>query len=903
MAGQTFADSGTAAVHGSPNQAPVISSVTISPTSPTTGQTLTATVVASDPNGDAFTVAYQWLRNGIVITGQTAQTLNLATAGNGDRGDSITVRVTASDNLLSSPPTTSSAVVVANSLPTATVGLAPASPTTNQTLTATATRADGDNDTVLLTYVWRNGSTVVRTSAPTSALTDTLDLSIVGNGNKGDVITVTVTPADPVGSGTPATANVTVANSAPALASASITEATATTNTVLHVTLGATADADGDTVTSGYQWTKNGTLISGATGPTLDLSVAGNGDRGDVIRAVVTPNDGSVNGTAQTSSPLTVGDTAPTASVVLNTHAPDTNATLTATGTKSDVDAADSVTVTFVWKVNGAVRKTTANSSLLTDTFNLATAGNGDAGDTVTVEVTPSDGTLAGTLVSDTATVAPDLTPPGAPSGLGVTSMSPRAIVLGWTANSEADLAGYRVYRATSSGGPFTLLTSTLITTTTYTDTAAIGGTLFYRVTAVDASGNPSTPSAVSADRGIAFRAATTATGSGTSITITKPAGTATGDVLVAAIQTLNGGTPSLGGWTSAGSTTNGVLRDTILVHVVGASEPNQYVFTWTGSQGVAALLISYVGVDTTAPVVDAFSAGTGSTASITSPSVSPTAAKTLLITVAGILTNAAITPAGGMTEAAEVALSSGKSKADLEAADQRLSSAAATGTRVATAAKAAANIGQAIVLRVSGSAPPPPPDPTAPTAPLNLAATPSTGRVTLTWAHPTSDGGSAITNYVVLRGPTASNLTQLVVLGDVTTYQDNAVTNGTTYVYAVVARNGVGDSPRSNTVSVTPQAVTVPSAPRNLAATQAKPRGVALSWQAPNSNGGSAITGYQIYRSTSAGSEVFLVSVGNVTSYKDTSATSGVTYYYTVVAVNAAGASVPSNEAFAIAR
>jgi hypothetical protein len=59
MAGQTFTDSGTQAVHASPDRAPTVSSVTISPTSPTTGQTLTATVAASDPDGDSLTYAYQ----------------------------------------------------------------------------------------------------------------------------------------------------------------------------------------------------------------------------------------------------------------------------------------------------------------------------------------------------------------------------------------------------------------------------------------------------------------------------------------------------------------------------------------------------------------------------------------------------------------------------------------------------------------------------------------------------------------------------------------------------------------------------------------------------------------------------------------------------------------------------
>ena len=104
MAGRDLHRRGSQAVHRGPNRAPTISSVTIAPAGPTTGQTLTATVVASDPDGDSLTYAYQWTKNGVDIAGATASTLNLATAGNGDRGDQIRVRATASDGLLFEQP-------------------------------------------------------------------------------------------------------------------------------------------------------------------------------------------------------------------------------------------------------------------------------------------------------------------------------------------------------------------------------------------------------------------------------------------------------------------------------------------------------------------------------------------------------------------------------------------------------------------------------------------------------------------------------------------------------------------------------------------------------------------------------------------------------------------------------
>ena len=75
------------------------------------------------------------------------------------------------------------------------------------------------------------------------------------------------------------------------------------------------------------------------------------------------------------------------------------------------------------------------------------------------------------------------------------------------------------------------------------------------------------------------------------------------------------------------------------------------------------------------------------------------------------------------------------------------------------------------------------------------------------------------------------------------------------------------------------------------------------MTWTAPASDGGSAITGYRILRGTSAGAETDLTSVSNVTSYKDTTTTKGLTYFYTVEAINAIGTGPISNEANATAR
>src|SRR5579872_4750357 len=95
---------------------------------------------------------------------------------------------------------------------------------------------------------------------------------------------------------------------------------------------------------------------------------------------------------------------------------------------------------------------------------------------------------------------------------------------------------------------------------------------------------------------------------------------------------------------------------------------------------------------------------------------------------------------------------------------------------------------------------------------------------------------------------------------------------------------------------------VTVPGSPTGLTATAGNSQ-VLLSWNAPSSNGGSAITGYNIYRGVISGGEgttpVATVS-GSTLSYTDTGLTNGVTYYYKVTAVNSIGESAQSNEASA---
>ena len=71
----------------------------------------------------------------------------------------------------------------------------------------------------------------------------------------------------------------------------------------------------------------------------------------------------------------------------------------------------------------------------------------------------------------------------------------------------------------------------------------------------------------------------------------------------------------------------------------------------------------------------------------------------------------------------------------------------------------------------------------------------------------------------------------------------------------------------------------------------------VSLTWSAPASDGGSPITGYEVWRGTAAGAETLLTTVGVQTSYTDASVNPGELYWYQVAAVNEIGSGPLSNE------
>lgn len=70
-----------------------------------------------------------------------------------------------------------------------------------------------------------------------------------------------------------------------------------------------------------------------------------------------------------------------------------------------------------------------------------------------------------------------------------------RNVDLSWSASASTSVTGYNVQRATSTSGPFTVLNTAPIATTSYVDsTATVGSTYSYQVIAISPACTSSTP-------------------------------------------------------------------------------------------------------------------------------------------------------------------------------------------------------------------------------------------------------------------------------------------------------------------------------------------------------------------------------------------------------------------------
>ena len=196
-----------------------------------------------------------------------------------------------------------------------------------------------------------------------------------------------------------------------------------------------------------------------------------------------------------------------------------------------------------------------------------------------------------------------------------------------------------------------------------------------------------------------------------------------------------------------------------------------------------------------------------------------------------------------------------------------------------------------------------PPSATTVPGAPTIGSATFGDASATVRWTAPPNDGGSAISGYLVrvvdsagdqvgaLR-PAGATATSLLVTG---------LTNGSGYRFQVAAENAVGTGSNSALTTVGGPAA-VPGAPVIGTAASGTAGGAitaTANWNAPTSDGGSAVTGYVVraLRMSSTGTVLATttsaVQPGSARQLTMTLRTGN--YRFTVQAINKAGSSPQS--------
>ena len=177
----------------------------------------------------------------------------------------------------------------------------------------------------------------------------------------------------------------------------------------------------------------------------------------------------------------------------------------------------------------------------------------------------------------------------------------------------------------------------------------------------------------------------------------------------------------------------------------------------------------------------------------------------------------------------------------------------------------------------------------TVPAAPTITSATVlSDDTIALVW---TFDSGT-VNGYRVYREDDNSGIFVQVGLdmtSDTSAYEDVGLTSATPYDYRVVAFNASGESAVSDTGTLT----TVPETPTSFTAAGVSTSQVNLAWT--DSTGA---TGYEVDKQNSdlSWSAVGPTLADDATGYQDSGLAAGTSYTYRVLALDAGGASAPSD-------
>ena len=263
--------SGSATVDVRINALPEVTDVVISPDPAWNDSTLSCSATATDAEGAAPSLTYTWTNRttGTPLGAGSSITLSSGTAS---VADTIVCEATATD-ADGAIATDSATLVLSNRAPSVSVVLTPTSGVqTNDTLTATVSATDADDDPLTTTYAWMVGTTVVTTTS-----SNTLDGATWFD--KNDAVSVTVSVDDGTDTTTASSASVTIDNTPPGAPSLAIepTEP-APGDDLLCTVLTDSADDDLDTISYTMNWTVDGVVY--AAGGSADTGLLDSGDPG-----------------------------------------------------------------------------------------------------------------------------------------------------------------------------------------------------------------------------------------------------------------------------------------------------------------------------------------------------------------------------------------------------------------------------------------------------------------------------------------------------------------------------------------------------------------------------------------------------------------------------------------------
>jgi hypothetical protein len=263
------------------NTAPIVTTVTIDPPAPITGDTVTCSWSGySDLDGHGDASSASWFINDVLATDGTV------IAGGFTSGDELRCTVTPNDGDMDGLPVSLSADIQNSAPSIETVTVFP--------ITATATTG--------LTCSWA-GYLDLEGEADVSLVEWTVNGEVVGSGPSlasgyvhDDVVSCEVTPYDGVDEGTPQSGSTVVGNTAPSVSSASITPSLAYRTNDLTCAWEGYFDLDGEVDQSIVTWIVDG--VSTHTGPTLPGDST---EENDIVRCEVRAYDGTDEGNLVTS--------------------------------------------------------------------------------------------------------------------------------------------------------------------------------------------------------------------------------------------------------------------------------------------------------------------------------------------------------------------------------------------------------------------------------------------------------------------------------------------------------------------------------------------------------------------------------------------------------------------------